>query len=214
MFVNKAIFDNPQFRYAQLSFVAYHFALTTLLLYTLSRRSLAFFEPKRAKPWEILPLAAIFCLQVVLPNCSLAYSSVVFYQMVRVLLTPLTALIDFFCYKKTIPRMAGYMTIPVCVGVGMLSYYEAVPQGGTDDKRTTFLGVLFSFTGTLCSALYTVWIKVFHDKLEMNSMQLLFNQAPYGVLILMYTVPFADTFPDWTGVTFGTWTMICFVRDT
>ena len=212
VFVNKALFDDPQFRHAQLSFVTYHFALTTLLLYELSRPRWAFFEPKRAKITEMLPLAISMCLQVVLPNCSLAYSSVVFYQMVRVLLTPFVALINYFLYKQSIPQTAVYTLIPVCVGIGVLSYYEAVPQDGAETKQTSFLGVFFAFSGVLASSMYTVWIKVYHKQLQMNSMQLLFNQAPIGAVILLYIVPFADTFPVWTEVSFGKWTMVYMVR--
>ena len=211
VFVNKALFDDPQFKHAQLSFVTYHFALTTLLLYELSRPRWAFFEVKRAKITEMLPLAISFCLQVVLPNCSLAYSSVVFYQMVRVLLTPFVALINYFIYRQSIPKTAAYTLIPVCVGVGVLSYYEAVPQDAADTRRTSFLGVFFAFTGVLASSMYTVWIKVYHKRLEMNSMQLLFNQAPIGAVILLYIVPFADTFPVWSEVTLSKWTMVCMV---
>ena len=212
VFVNKALFDDPQFKHVQLSFVTYHFALTTLLLYELSRPRWAFFEVKRAKITEMLPLAISFCLQVVLPNCSLAYSSVVFYQMVRVLLTPFVALINYFNYAQSIPKAATYTLIPVCVGVGILSYYEAVPQADTEGKRTSFLGVFFAFTGVLASSMYTVWIKVYHKRLEMNSMQLLFNQAPIGAVILLYIVPFADTFPAWSEITLGKWTMVFMVR--
>jgi len=209
--VNKALFDDPNFRHAQLSFVTYHFALTTLLLYTLSRPRWNFFEAKRADAREILPLAISSCLQVVLPNCSLAFSSVTFYQVARILLTPFVALIDYFAYQKSIPRMAAYTLVPACVGVGIVSYYESMPQDGSVAKKTTFLGVFFAFTGTLASSIYTVWIKVSLERLEMNSMQLLFNQAPYGAMILLYIVPFADTFPHWSEVPVGKWALILMV---
>ena len=132
--------------------------------------------------------------------------------MVRVLLTPFVALINYFIYKESIPRTAAYTLIPVCIGVGLLSYYEAVPQDAADTRRTSFLGVFFAFTGVLASSMYTVWIKVYHKRLEMKSMQLLFNQAPIGAVILLYIVPFADTFPVWSEVTFGKWTMVFMVR--
>jgi len=209
--VNKALFDDPNFRHAQLSFVTYHFALTTLLLYTLSRPRWNFFEAKRADAREILPLAIMFCLQVVLPNCSLAFSSVTFYQIARILLTPFVALINYFGYQESISRMAAYTLVPTCVGIGIVSYFESIPQDGTVAKKTSFLGVIFAFTGTLASSIYTVWIKVYHERLQMNSMQLLFNQAPYGAMILLYIVPFADTFPDWSGVPLGKWALILMV---
>ena len=157
---------------------------------------------------DILPLAIAFGFQVVLPSFSLANSSIVFYQMVRVLVTPLVAVIDFLIYRKSMPRMAAYMLVPICLGIGLLSYCEAVPQDEIDMKRTSSLGVFFAFTGVLATSIYTVWIKVFHDRLQMSSMQLLSNTAPCGALILLYIIPFSDTFPAWTAATGGKGTMI------
>ena len=107
--------------------------------------------------------------------------------------------------------MAAYALIPVCMGVGALSYYEAVPQGADDKERMSFLGVFFAISGVLASAIYTVWIKVYHDRLQMNSLQLLFNHAPCSALLLLYVVPFTDSFPVWTEVGVGRWAMIFMV---
>ena len=214
VFLNKAIFNDPHLRHAQLSFVTYHFALTGMMLYTLSRPSFAWFEPNWGKASQIFPIAIMFGFQVVLPNCSLAYSSIVFYQMARVLLTPFTAMINFFMYKKSISRLSALWLVPVCVGVGILSYYEAVPQNPLEMRTTSILGVFFAFSGTLASAIYTVWIKVYQVRLDMSPAQLLANQAPYGALILLYLVPFTDTFPALTEVSMNRWTAIFLVRHT
>jgi len=185
--------------------------LTTLLHYTLSRPRWNFFEAQPADAREIFPVLISFCLQVVLSNCSLAVSFVTFYHIARILLTPFVALINYFAYHKSIPRMAAYTLVPTCVGVSIVSYYESMPQDGTVAKKTSFLGVFFAFTGTLASSVYIVWIKVYHERLQMNSMQLPFNQAPYGAMIVLYLVPFANTFPDWPGVPLGKWAMILMV---
>ena len=207
VFTNKTIFDDLEFRPMQLSFVTYHFALTGLLLYGFSRPRWCFFEPKWALI-KILPLAIAFGFQVVLPNFSLANSTIIFYQMVRVLVTPLVAVIEFVIYRKSMPRIAVYMLVLICLGIGILSYSEAVPQHGSGMKRTSFLGVFFAFTGVLATSVYTVWIKVFRDRFYMNSMQLLSNTAPSGAVLLLYLVPFSDTFPLWTEVSGGKWIMI------
>lgn len=131
--------------------------------------------------------------------------------MVRILLTPFVALIDFFIYKKSISRAEAYLLIPICVGIGVLSYYEAMPQDKTKAKGTSLLGIFFAFSGVLASSIYTVWIKVYHNRLQMNSMQLLLNQAPCGALLLLYIVPFVDTFPVWTEISLGKGTMVLMV---
>ena len=193
----------------QTSFASFHFACTTLTLYLASRRSVGMFLPRRAGLLEILPLAAAMCFNVILPNLSLAYSSVTFYQIARILLTPLVASINFFAYQISIPRKAALTLIPVCVGVGIVSYYDTLPvPGAVEAQTTTPAGVVFAFAGVAASALYTVWIGIYHKKLGMSSMQLLFNQAPVSSVLLWFVIPYADAFPDWAVVPGSRWGMI------
>src|SRR5271163_1026586 len=91
VFTNKAIFSDPSLKLAQLTFAAFHFFITWLTLYTLSRPRFAMFVPRRATVKEIIPLAISMALNVVLPNLSLAFSTVTFYQVARILLTPTVA---------------------------------------------------------------------------------------------------------------------------
>lgn len=183
---------------------------TSLTLYVLSRpRGGAFFTPARCSVREILPLALAMCLNVVLPNLSLAYSSVTFYQVARILLTPVVAAINFGVYGMALPRWAVAALVPVCVGVGVVSYYDSRP--GDEDTVaavTTVPGVVFAFTGVLASSVYTVWIGSFHKKLAMSSMQLLFNQAPLSAALLLLCVPWADTVPDVAAVPLHRWMLI------
>jgi hypothetical protein len=149
------------------------------------------------------------CFNVVLPNLSLAFSSVMFYQTSRILLTPITAVLNYTFYGKTIARQAAYTLIPVCVGVGIVSYYDTKP--GASTQSTSFLGVFFALTGVFASSVYTVWIGYFHKKLEMTSHQLLHNQSLCGAVALLYFIPFVDTFPIWSGVALSQWLLILFV---
>ena len=156
---------------------------------------------------DILPLSAAMCFNVVLPNLSLAYSSVTFYQIARILLTPLVALINFIFYHTTLPRNAIFALIPVCAGVGLVSYYDTLPTG--EAKTTSPIGVIFAFSGVFASSLYTVWIGVYHKKLSMSSMQLLFNQAPWSSVMLWLFIPIVDTTPQWDIVPGSRLAMIC-----
>lgn len=195
VFTNKAIFSDPSLKLAQLTFAAFHFFITWLTLYTLSRPRFAMFVPRRVAIKEIIPLAIAMSLNVILPNLSLAFSTVTFYQVARILLTPTVALMNFVLYKATLPRNAIYALVPACLGVGMVSYYDSLPSADASIKTTSTLGVIFAFTGIFASSLYTVWIASYHKKLQMNSMQLLFNQAPLAAFMLLYVIPFVDTFP-------------------
>lgn len=208
VFTNKAIFSDPTLKLAQLTFAAFHFFITWLTLFTLSRPRFAMFVPKRVAIKQIIPLAIAMSLNVILPNLSLAFSTVTFYQVARILLTPMVALMNFVLYKSTLPRGAILALIPACAGVGMVSYYDSLPSADESIKTTSSLGVIFAMAGIFASSLYTVWISSYHKKLQMNSMQLLFNQAPLASFMLLYVIPFVDTFPTWTEVPINRWVMI------
>ncbi|KAK0127129.1 hypothetical protein ONS96_006686 [Cadophora gregata f. sp. sojae] len=208
VFTNKAIFSDPSLKLAQLTFAAFHFFITWLTLFTISRPRFAFFVPRKVAIKEIIPLAIAMSLNVILPNLSLAFSTVTFYQVARILLTPMVALMNFVLYKATLPRNAILALIPACAGVGMVSYYDSLPSADASVKTTSSLGVIFAFSGIFASSLYTIWIASYHKKLQMNSMQLLFNQAPLAAFMLLYVIPFVDTFPTWTEVPINRWVMI------
>ncbi|KAJ6256797.1 hypothetical protein Dda_8665 [Drechslerella dactyloides] len=208
VFTNKAIFDDPSFKKMQTSFAAFHFLCTTATLFVISRPMFGFFVPRRAGFLEIAPLSFAMCLNVILPNLSLAYSSITFYQIARILLTPLVAGINFVFYHVSIPRNAALALIPVCFGVGIVSYYDTLPDPSKPTQVTSVAGVVFAFSGVVASSLYTVWIGTYHRKLNMSSMQLLFNQAPVSSFLLLYFIPFCDTFPTWSGVQMNKYMLI------
>lgn len=208
VFTNKAIFSDPSLKLVQLTFAAFHFFVTFLTLYTLSLPQFAFFVPRRAGLKDIIPLSVAMALNVILPNLSLAFSSVTFYQVARILLTPCVAAMNFILYRATLPRNALLSLIPACAGVGMVSYYDSLPSADENVKTTSGLGVFFAFSGIFASSLYTVWIASYHRKLQMSSMQLLFNQAPVSAFMLLYVIPFVDTFPVWSEVQMNRWIMI------
>ncbi|TLD33860.1 hypothetical protein PspLS_00411 [Pyricularia sp. CBS 133598] len=208
VFTNKAIFSDPSLKLAQLTFAGFHFVVTWFTLFVLSLPRFAFFEPRRASVRDILPLAVAMALNVILPNLSLAFSSITFYQVARILLTPCVALMNYVLYRATLPRNAILMLIPACAGVGLVSYYDSLPSANANVKTTSGLGVFFAFSGIFASSLYTVWVASYHRKLQMSSMQLLYNQAPVSAFLLLYVIPFVDTFPKWTQVQLSRWVMI------
>ncbi|SPO02769.1 related to integral membrane protein [Cephalotrichum gorgonifer] len=208
VFTNKAIFSDPEFKLCQLSFASFHFVVTFLTLFMFSKPPFSKFTPRRVPFVTMLPICLAMCLNVILPNLSLAFSSVTFYQLARILLTPTVALMNFVLYRATLPRAAVYTLIPVCLGVGLVSYYDSLPAENAEVKTTSPLGIFFAFSGVFASSLYTVWIGSYHRKLEMNSMQLLFNQAPWSAFILLYVIPFVDNFPDVSHVPVSRWLMI------
>lgn len=98
----------------------------------------------------------------------------------------------------------------------MVSYYDTKPAAaataGATVKTTSPIGVIFAGAGIFASSLYTVWVSSYRKRLNVEAMQLLHNQAPIGAFMLLYVIPFGDTFPVWREVPFGRWTMILMVR--
>ncbi|KAH7227226.1 uncharacterized protein BKA55DRAFT_527244 [Fusarium redolens] len=207
VFTNKAIFSDKALKFTQLTFAAFHFTITWLALFVLSCERFAFFTPQRASFRQTAPLSIAMALNVVFPNLSLAYSTVAFYQIARILVTPVVAAMDYLLYKVTLPVRARIALLPACIGVGMVSYYDSRPTNNAINS-TSDLGAIYAFSGVFFSSLYTVWIASYRRRLNMTSMQLLFNQAPISAFMLLYFIPFVDTFPAWAEVSMNHWVFI------
>ncbi|BCS10898.1 hypothetical protein ALUC_40238A [Aspergillus luchuensis] len=207
VFTNKSILSNASFRNSQVSFAAYHFTITGLTLWLASRPFCGWFEPKHVSPYRILHLVAAMCIQVIFQNLALAYSSVIFHQLARLLLTPATALLNFVLFQSSIPRSAFLPLVLLCTGVGIVSYFDSLPSTKGNDT-TTPEGIFFALSGVCASALYTVLVGRYHKKLEMSSMQLLLNQAPVSAAVLLCVVPWMETFPEVATVPGSLWTSI------
>lgn len=191
VFTNKSIFANGSFGNCQIGFACYHFFVTGFTLWIASRPWCGVFTAKRVPVLQTLHLAVLMCLQVILQNLSLAFSSVIFYQLVRLLLTPLTALLNFLLYRATIPKASILPLIMLCAGVGTVSYYESLPKTH-GNITTSSQGAVFAFTGVVASSLYTAFIGHYHRRFEMSSVQLLFNQAPMSAVVLLIVAPFFE----------------------
>jgi solute carrier family 35 protein E3 len=158
----------------------------------------------------MLPLAIMMCLNILCLNLSLTFSSITFYQIARILLTPAVAAINFLFYKMKIPKAAVAILIPMCLGVAITSCFE--PKSSTasaEPHSTDVLGVVLAFGGVLVSAVYLVWIAAYQRRLEINAFQLLYNQAPIGGLLLLCFVPWTDSIPTDMPRPAGIGTMIC-----
>ncbi|KAG6979456.1 hypothetical protein FOFC_17912 [Fusarium oxysporum] len=207
VFTNKAILSGPSLKHAQLSFAAFHFTITGLVLFTLSRPRFTFFKPKSVAIRQMIPLSTVMALNVIFPNLSLAYSSVPFYQISRILITPCVAAMNFVLYRACLPFYACMALIPACVGVGMVSYFNTKATSASA-ATTGLLGVVFAFLGIFFSSLYTVWLESYRRQLSMTSMQLLLNQAPLSAFLLLYFIPFVDKAPAQADLSLNLWVLI------
>ncbi|GFF43480.1 solute carrier family 35 member E3 [Aspergillus udagawae] len=206
VFTNKYILSDISFHNCQVAFAAYHFFITGATLWAISRPQCAVFIPKQVSVVQIIPLAAAMCVQVILQNLSLANSSVMFHQLARLLLTPVVAFLNYMLYSTKIPRAAISPLILLCSGVGIVSYYDSLASNESAASPSAW-GTLFALAGVCASSIYMVWIGQYHKKFQLNSMQLLLNQAPVSTALLLLTVPFTAT-PPLGAVPVSMWVLI------
>jgi solute carrier family 35 protein E3 len=135
--------------------------------------------------------------QVILQNLSLANSSVIFHQLVRLLLTPATALVGFSLYRTVTPRTSILPMIILILGVGIIFWFDSRSASNTAVAASP-KGIACAFFGVFASAVYTVLVGGYQKKLQMSSMQLLLNQAPVSATLLLCMVPFLDAPPTTT----------------
>ncbi|KAI6760433.1 hypothetical protein HG530_009293 [Fusarium avenaceum] len=210
VFTNKAIFDDDNLKFVQLSFAAFHFTVTWLALWVVSIEYFAFFTPKHVPVTQMFPLSIAMTLNIVFPNLSLAYSTITFYQIARVLVTPCVAIIDYAFYRVSMSGFAALTLVVACLGVTMVSYYDSRPSDDANVKTTSQIGIVFALLGVVFSSLYTVWIASFRKKLNISSMQLLLNQAPLSAFLLLYFIPWVDNFPVINEISISHWILIPF----
>lgn len=214
VFVNKRIFEHKPLHHAQVAFAAFHFAFTAATLYAVSRPRINLFQAKRVPVLSVLPLAVAMILNVVMLNASLAYSSILFYQMVRVLNTPCVAVLNWLLAKTSMSMRAALALIPICLGVGIVSYSETAGKSVASDTTTSMWGVIFAPTALFAGAIYTIWIAKYHKLLECTSMQLLLNQTPVSVLVMLYIIPVADDVTAWRTLDAPKWLLVLLVHVT
>ncbi|KAJ5504762.1 hypothetical protein N7463_007636, partial [Penicillium fimorum] len=197
VFTNKYIFSNEALRNCQLAFASYHFFITGLTLWFISRPFCGIFVAKSVSIHRNVHLIVLMCAQVILQNISLANSSIIFHQLVRLLLTPITALLGFILYRSVIPRASILPMFVLCGGVGIVFWSDSYSATNTA-TTTSSKGIICAFTGVIVSAFYTSLVGSYQKKLQVNSMQLLLNQAPMGASLLLCMVSFFDTPPTTT----------------
>jgi len=158
-----------------------HFVFTFFGLHALSH--LGWFEVKRVKFRQILPLVFAFCGFVVFNNLSLQYNSVGVYQLMKVLTTPVIAVVQTLFYDAPLDNRLKISLIPVCVGVGLAT---------VNDLELNPIGLTYAVLGLFSTSFYQIWVKTRQQDLGLNSYQLLYYQAPLSAVVVLCLVPVFD----------------------
>lgn len=201
VFTNKAVFDYPELRGMPMLFTAFHFAFTALGLYVFSRPFVGLFEAKYVSWKKMLPISLAFAQFVVSTNLSLAFNSVAFYQMAKVLTTPVIVVINLVFYRK-------YVSLKVASALGCTCLGVACTIAG--EFGTSIPGTIFAGTGVLVTSVYQIWIGTKQKQFDVTSSQLLLNQAPSSALMLLIVAPFSDSIPTFSSVPAAGWVAFFF----
>ncbi|XP_068162740.1 solute carrier family 35 member E3 [Antennarius striatus] len=193
VFLNKWIYVRYGFPNMTLTLV--HFLITWLGLFLCHQMDV--FTPKRLQVRRIVWLALSFCGFVVFTNLSLQNNSIGTYQLAKAMTTPAIILIQTSFYKKTFSPRIKLTLVPITLGVILNSFY---------DVRFNLLGTVFAALGVLVTSLYQVWVGAKQHELQVNSMQLLYYQAPLSSGFLICVVPAFEPLTGDGGI-FGPWSL-------
>ncbi|XP_076849048.1 solute carrier family 35 member E3 [Brachyhypopomus gauderio] len=191
VFINKWIYVHHGFPNMTLTLV--HFVVTWLGLFLC--RQMDVFAPKRLPASSIALLALSFCGFVVLTNLSLQNNTIGTYQLAKAMTTPAIILIQTLYYNKTFSNKIKITLVPITLGVVLNSCY---------DVKFNLLGIIFATLGVLVTSLYQVWVGAKQHELQVNSMQLLYYQAPMSSAFLLTLVPFFEPLTGEGGI-FSPW---------
>lgn len=172
--VNKAVFATYHFNYPTL-LTGFHFVVTFIGL--LVCNALGMFTIKEVPIVDALKLSLTFVGFVVFNNLSLQWNSVGFYQLMKVLTSPVIVVIQYLNNGVELHYKLRLALIPICLGVGLAT---------CSDIEMNFTGTLYAVLGILSTSMYQIWVKSKQKELGLNSYQLLFYQAPISSIIVFF----------------------------
>ncbi|XP_076357378.1 solute carrier family 35 member E3-like isoform X2 [Tachypleus tridentatus] len=180
--LNKWVYVHINFPNVTMTFS--HFVMTFIGLVIC--QSFNIFNVKRLPIFKMLPLAFTFCGFVVFTNLSLGYNTVGTYQIIKTMTMPCIMIIQSYWYGRSFLLKIKMTLIPLTLGVFLNSFY---------DIKFNILGTVFASIGVVVTSLYQVWVGEKQKEFQVNSMQLLYYQAPLSAAILLLVIPFVE--PPW-----------------
>ncbi|ELU12275.1 hypothetical protein CAPTEDRAFT_114690 [Capitella teleta] len=189
--LNKTVYT--YYSFPNMTMTCIHFIFTTIGMVIC--KMLGIFTPKSLPIGKMIPISLTFCGFVVLTNLSLQTNSVGTYQLIKTMTTPCIIALQTVFYKRSFSTKVKFTLIPISTGVFLNSYF---------DLRFNILGICYASAGVLVTSLYQVWVGEKQTEFKVNSMQLLYYQAPLSALCVACVVPFFEPVFGVGGL-FGPW---------
>lgn len=180
IFVNKILFQTYDFPYATFT-TSCHFIVT--FFGVVLCKHLGMFQVKTLSNWDVLGITTFFVGFVVFNNLSLNYNSVGFYQLMKVMTTPVIAFIQHFFYNQKLAWNLKLSLIPIIIGVAMAT---------VNDVRFNRYGLFWAVLGILSTSYYQIFVKTKQKDLDANALQILYYQAPQAATMTLFLSPFLD----------------------
>merc|ERR1719461_127715 len=174
IFVNKIIFKQYDFQYATF-LTACHFVMTFFGLILLSLKPISYFVVRPVNIREVIPICLAFCGFVIFNNLSLQTNSVGFYQLMKVMTTPVVGIIQYSVYGVTMQSKLIFALVFVVIGIIIVTCNEV---------ELRFWGLIYAICGVLSTSFYQVWVKTRQQDLGLSPPQLLYYQAPISAILV------------------------------
>eukprot|EP00002_Diphylleia_rotans_P022627 TRINITY_DN4433_c0_g1_i1.p1 TRINITY_DN4433_c0_g1~~TRINITY_DN4433_c0_g1_i1.p1 ORF type:complete len:314 (+),score=68.27 TRINITY_DN4433_c0_g1_i1:44-985(+) len=179
--VNKSLFYYQGFHYGT-GLTLIHFVASALGLRVMAMIGLM--NTVYISPRDIMSLSLAHAVFVSLNNLSLQYNSVGFYQVMKAFTIPLVVIIQYLFYNHKFSVQLQLSLAITCLGILFAT---------THDVQFNILGTVIAILGEVAKATSQVLTGNKHTELKVNSMQLLYHQAPISACYLVFlTVIFDD----------------------
>ena len=127
--------------------------------------------------YKILPIAVVFCFNIVLGNVSLRFVPVSFMQTVKSLTPACTALLQYLVFRSRLSRQALLALVPVTFGVTLATMTE---------MSFHFGGFLAALTACFLTGLkFVLSSAMLSGKYKLDSVNLLYYMCPAAIVILV-----------------------------
>jgi solute carrier family 35 protein E3 len=180
IFINKMVFKTLGFKFGTF-YTSLHFMGTCVGL--MICRMCGMYQVKKLSHAQVFPISLAFCIHIVFNNLSLQYNSVGFYQLMKVLMSPITAFIQTVWFGVPIHTSLQIALFITCCGVGLAT---------VNDVNVNFTGTVFAVLGLLGGVFYQLWVKTKQKALNASSFQVLTYQAPQSAVIVLCITPLFD----------------------
>eukprot|EP00792_Barthelona_sp_PAP020_P005773 TRINITY_DN2792_c0_g1_i2.p1 TRINITY_DN2792_c0_g1~~TRINITY_DN2792_c0_g1_i2.p1 ORF type:complete len:345 (+),score=74.00 TRINITY_DN2792_c0_g1_i2:36-1037(+) len=177
VFVNKIVLNDWSFP-TVLPFIHFWFGWLGVLI----SQKLKLFEPVSLPLKQVFVLCIAFCGWVLGNTASQAENSTAFYQLFKILGTPMTVIVNAILLrrkKQSYPLGVWISTVIVFIGI-----YIATISGKSFSSGISFNGFIYAMIGVSSNVCYSTYSKHIMTQHQVSSFQLFSYTAPISCILL------------------------------